>query len=115
MENIVPFLVRAMTESDVAAVRQLETASFSDPWTERLLLETLQCPWDESWVLTGSRGEVCGYINLRFLGDEGELMRIAMAPDFRGPGAFPEAHGPDGKICPGEGRAGSDPGGTVQQ
>ena len=33
MENIVPFLVRAMTESDVAAVRQLETASFSDPWT----------------------------------------------------------------------------------
>lgn len=28
MENIVPFLVRAMTESDVAAVRQLETASF---------------------------------------------------------------------------------------
>ena len=56
MENIVPFLVRAMTESDVAAVRQLETASFSDPWTERLLLETLQCPYDESWVLTGSRG-----------------------------------------------------------
>ena len=79
MENIVPFLVRAMTESDVAAVRQLETASFSDPWTERLLLETLQCPYDESWVLTGSRGEVCGYINLRFLGDEGELMRIAVA------------------------------------
>ena len=93
MENIVPFLVRAMTESDVAAVRQLETASFSDPWTERLLLETLQCPYDESWVLTGSRGEVCGYINLR----------------------FPEAHGPDGKLCPGKGRAGSDPGGAVRQ
>ena len=86
MENIVPFLVRAMTESDVAAVRQLETASFSDPWTERLLLETLQCPYDESWVLTGSRGEVCGYINLRFLGDEGELMRIAVAPGLRGQG-----------------------------
>lgn len=112
MENIVPFLVRAMTESDVAAVRQLETASFSDPWTERLLLETLQCPYDESWVLTGSRGEVCGYINLRFLGDEGELMRIAGSP---GAGAFLEAHGPDGKLCPGKGRAGSDPGGAVRQ
>ena len=49
MENIVPFLVRAMTESDVAAVRQLETASFRIHGQKGVLLETLQCPYDESW------------------------------------------------------------------
>lgn len=86
MEAIGPFLVRAMTESDAAAVRELETASFPDPWSATLLSATLHCPWDESWVLTGSRGEVCGYMNLRFLGDEGELMRIAVAPGLRGRG-----------------------------
>lgn len=86
MEAIGPFLVRAMTESDAAAVRELETASFPDPWSTTLLSATLRCPWDESWVLTGSRGEVCGYMNLRFLGDEGELMRIAVAPGLRGRG-----------------------------
>ena len=115
MENIVPFLVRAMTESDVAAVRQLEIASFPDPWTERLLLETLQCPWDESWVLTGSRGGGLRLYKPAVPGGRRGAYEDRHGPGFPGTGAFPEAHGPDGKICPGEGRAGSDPGGTVQQ
>ena len=44
-------------------------------------------------------------MNLRFLGDEGELMRIAMAPGLRGQGLSRRLMDRM-VICPGEGRRG---------
>lgn len=78
--------LRAMTADDVEAVAMIEKDCFSDAWSERLLREMLESPYDEAWVLAASDGEICGYINVRFLAGEGELMRIAVGKDFRGLG-----------------------------
>jgi len=78
--------LRAMTLEDVAGVAEIERECFSDAWSERLLQDMLASPYDEAWVLAAPDGEIFGYINIRFLAGEGELMRIAVKKDFRGLG-----------------------------
>lgn len=116
--------LRRLETSDLAAVAAVERACFSEPWSEQLLAELPDSPYDETWVLvtdgepgdgkfdecgvrhentTGSRHEstvggretrpagttgeeLVGYISYRFLAGEGELMRIAVLPRFRGRG-----------------------------
>lgn len=78
--------LRAMAPEDVEAVAKIEQDCFSDAWSERLLCDMLNSPFDEAWVLVDSEGSVHGYINIRFLAGEGELMRIAVEKDFRGLG-----------------------------
>lgn len=79
-------VLRAMTGEDVAAVAKLEQSCFSDAWSERLIQDLLKSPYDEVWVLAGPEGGLYGYINIRFLSGEGELMRIAVKEEFRGLG-----------------------------
>lgn len=78
--------LRAMSKEDVAKVAEIERECFSDAWSERILCEMLESPLDEAWVLAGPEGNLYGYINIRFLSGEGELMRIAVKRDFRGLG-----------------------------
>lgn len=103
--------LRRMEAGDVPALEDLEKACFSEPWSARLLTDLLSSQYDETWLLeekdaeeaapkggaapkgeagspdTGFAGvRLAGYANFRFLGDEGELMRIAVAPEFRGRG-----------------------------
>ena len=41
---------------------------------------------DEAWILETETGEPAAYANFRFLSGEGELMRIAVLPEYRGRG-----------------------------
>lgn len=79
-------VLRPMTEGDVAQVTALEQACFSDAWSEKLVADLLDSSYDEAWVLVCEDDEIAGYINIRFLAGEGELMRIAVKPEFRGLG-----------------------------
>ena len=83
MENMI---LRPMEEQDVVQVTRLEQACFSDAWSEKLVADLLNSSYDEAWVLDGGDGMIAGYINIRFLAGEGELMRIAVKPEFRGYG-----------------------------
>lgn len=78
--------LRLITEGDVAQVAALEQVCFSDAWSEKLVANLLDSSYDEAWVLACDNGEIAGYINLRFLAGEGELMRIAVRPEYRGLG-----------------------------
>lgn len=80
------YILRPMSGDDVFEVEKLERACFSDPWSERTLREMLESGFDEAWVLELSGGGLAGYANFRFLAGEGELMRIAVFPEFRGRG-----------------------------
>ena len=71
---------------DLPAVRALELECFSDAWSEKLLSDMLESEWDEAWVLADEKNSVIGYANFRFLAGEGELMRIAVLPEYRGHG-----------------------------
>lgn len=79
-------LLRPLSEEDLPQIEKLETECFSDPWSSPLLFGMLNSEWDECWALQGEDGVLIGYINFRFLGGEGELMRIAVRPDCRGLG-----------------------------
>ena len=74
--------IRPMESQDIEAVGQLEKQCFSDPWSEKLLMDGLNSKWDTFWVAVLDDA-VIGYSNLRVLSGEGELERIAVAPDQR--------------------------------
>lgn len=79
-------LLRPMAEKDVLQVTALEQECFSDAWSEKLVADLLGSSFDEAWVLERQDGEITGYINIRFLAGEGELMRIAVKREYRGLG-----------------------------
>ena len=75
-----------MTGNDVPEVEKIEKDCFSDAWSEKLLRDILESEFDEAWVLVCPDGGLCGYMNVRFLAGEGELMRIAVKKEYRGLG-----------------------------
>lgn len=86
MERENRICLRAMKESDVPMAAVLEQECFSDAWSEKLLAEMLENSYDEAWVLVHPEDGLIGYLNVRFLAGEGELMRIAVKKEYRGLG-----------------------------
>lgn len=95
--------LRPMEERDLSGTAELERLSFSVPWSETVLKESLESRLDFLWVLEQGEdgagespsleterargtGNLVGYCNLRVIVGEGELMRIAVHPEFRGRG-----------------------------
>lgn len=78
-------MVRRMEPRDVAAAAQLEQESFTVPWSEGIIRSGLQGALDHCYVLELD-GAVCGYGVMRIIFEEGELLRIAIAPSVRGRG-----------------------------
>ena len=79
-------VLRKAEESDAKELRRLETASFGDPWSEKMIADLFHNEWDHVYVLEREDHTLSGYINYRFLCGEGELMRIAVDPCDRGRG-----------------------------
>lgn len=78
-------MVRAWEEKDVAAIVEIEKQSFSDPWTEEMLKDTLRFPVYHTFLVEEG-GHVCGYGCVIVLFEDAELANIAVAPTFRGQG-----------------------------
>lgn len=76
-------MIRLMREGDIPRVSELEQLCFSDPWSVTMLSEGLASKLDVWYVLEES-GVTVGYANLRIIGREGEIMRIAVCPAYRG-------------------------------
>lgn len=83
-------VIRRMRPEDTEDAARLERESFTVPWSEELIKECLNSPFDKVWVLLSRArdGEerLCAYCNFRVIAGEGELMRIAVFPDARGRG-----------------------------
>ena len=79
-------VIRKMTTQDLEWMEEAERRCFSEPWSLRLLEEMLDGQLDEAWILETETGEPAAYANFRFLSGEGELMRIAVLPEYRGRG-----------------------------
>ena len=73
------------TPDHAALLAELEKASFSDPWSEASLRSFLSEP-HALVLLAQAEGGCCGYLVASLLGEEGELMRIAVLPALRGRG-----------------------------
>ena len=78
-------VLRRMTDPDIAAVWEIENATFSTPWTADTFRSLLHRGPVE--LLVAERNdELVGYAVLWCIADEGELANIAIREDLRGGG-----------------------------
>lgn len=75
------FAVETAAESDLNSVASLEAQCFSQPWSEKALLEAYR---HGTLFLTAKRGkELLGYIGMNIVLDEGYITDIAVSPEYR--------------------------------
>ncbi len=71
-----------MTSAHVHAVAELEQACFSTPWSERSIRGELDNPW-AVWLVAADKGRVIGYLGAQYGLDGGDIMTVAVAPEYR--------------------------------
>ncbi len=72
-------------ESATLAVAEIERRSFPSPWEASVLANWLGSVHTRTWQAK-SDGVLVGYLLLLLLGDEAEILRLAVLPEFRGQG-----------------------------
>jgi [ribosomal protein S18]-alanine N-acetyltransferase len=77
-----PYRIRSAVPADAAPLVQIERRCFSDPWTETSFREALESPWTFGLVAHAGRG-IAGYLIGREVAGTGEVLNLAVAPDFR--------------------------------
>lgn len=77
-----PYRIRPAAPADAAALVSIERRCFSDPWSEGSFREALTSPWTFGLVAQTSRG-LAGYFIGRETAGMGEVLNLAVAPEFR--------------------------------
>jgi [ribosomal protein S18]-alanine N-acetyltransferase len=77
-----PYRIRSAVPADAASLVEIERRCFSDPWSETSFREALDSPW--TFGLVAHRGNgVAGYLIGREVAGTGEVLNLAVAPDYR--------------------------------
>ena len=84
-KNAVP-KVRRMTMEDGAAVAEMEHQLFSDAWSEKSILETLD-QTNTICLIAEKAGRTAGYLLAYTAADEAEIARIAVVKELQRQGA----------------------------
>lgn len=74
--------IRSLQEKDLLCVTEIARQSFSTPWSLKSF-ETELLNTHSILKVAEVNGEIVGYIVLRIILDEAELLSIAVKPDFR--------------------------------
>ena len=74
---------RQLTAADLPAVMEIETASFTEPWSSELFTAELAQP-NRRYVVAQRGGAVCGYGGVMVMGEEATILTLAVAPSIRG-------------------------------
>jgi [ribosomal protein S18]-alanine N-acetyltransferase len=78
------FEIGEMREADLDEVLGIEKRSFVAPWSKRLFRETLSFPLSFNLVIRKKvDNKVAGYANFYVIGDEVQVLNIAVAPESR--------------------------------
>jgi len=82
------FFIRRMKDTDLAAVRTIESLSFSNPWSETTFRGEIQNTSISFPLVVVRKPEdaVIGYIVFWHIRDDVQVNNIAVHPDFRGKG-----------------------------
>ena len=77
------FTIRGMTLEDVPSVHEIDSLSFSLPWTEHSFrFELTENPVSRNWVAEFG-GRIAAMLTLWLIVDEAHIATIATHPDFR--------------------------------
>jgi len=74
--------IRPVTDADLATICRMEQQCFSDPWNEDMIRSELQQE-QAQWYAAVCGDIICGYIAMRQLFDEAEVINIAVSPEHR--------------------------------
>ncbi len=77
-----PFRIRSAALADVEVLVAIERRCFSDPWSEASFREALESEWTFGLVVETRRG-LAGYLIGREAAGSGEVLNLAVAPEFR--------------------------------
>ena len=78
-------MVHEMGPEDISGVSKIEERCFSDPWSPEAVREGLENSLD-TWLVLKEKEGTLGYCVFRIIAGEGELLRIAVLPEFQGRG-----------------------------
>lgn len=78
-------VIRAIQESDLANILDIEQAAHSHPWPLVQFSKRLDCGRHLHALLL-LEGEVCGYYIASQIADEAELLNISISPKWQGNG-----------------------------
>ena len=81
----------AIGEADLDCILEIENLSFAKPWNRLAFLQELRSENGGAYALksedAGGRSELMGYVCFRYVFDEMHILKIAVAPRWRGRGA----------------------------
>lgn len=77
-----PYRIRSAVPADAATLVSVERRCFSDPWSETSFREALDSPWSFGLVAHSERA-IAGYLIGREVAGTGEVLNLAVSPDFR--------------------------------
>jgi ribosomal-protein-alanine N-acetyltransferase len=77
-----PYRIRSAVPADGKALLALERRTFADPWSEASFQEALTSAWTFGLVAETARG-AAGYMIGREVAGTGEVLNLAVAPEFR--------------------------------
>lgn len=72
-----------MTSRHIDAVALIEEKSFSVPWAKTMFSEIAENPISHFYVAVTDENEICGFAGMYVIGDESQILNIAVSPDFR--------------------------------
>lgn len=74
------------TPTDLEAILALDARCFARPWSQASWETEIDRDWVRVWTFQGAAQSLGGYAVCWHLGDDAELLRIAVAPDERNKG-----------------------------
>ena len=77
-----PYRIRSAVPADAGSLVSIERRCFSDPWSEGSFREALESPWSFGLVAHNGQG-IAGYLVGREVAGTGEVLNLAVAPEFR--------------------------------
>lgn len=79
------YRIRPATPRDVAPIAAIEREAFADPWSPAGLRAALDAIFlvADAAAPTGARSAVAGYVCAQVVGDEGEILNLAVRPADR--------------------------------
>lgn len=86
LPRVKSFEISEMLLSDLQEVLEIESLSFTTPWSRELFIREIHSEFSKMFVAhschVGER-KVMGYISLWFVGDEMHILNLACHPEYR--------------------------------
>lgn len=76
-------LISNAVYTDIPKIADIEQQCFSVPWTEKQLISQLHDDQHEFLAAKTLDGELCGYVGMMYVLDEGYISNVAVSAEYR--------------------------------